>query len=151
MQHNPCVYDLKIEGYGRFYMCAGTVDCQYKGVSRDPSDKFYDTLKPYVTSSYEKLLDQGYMKKNKLVRIPDVYSFTITLQSLLPNSVNNYLFQFSSNANMEIKTDSILEFNNMAGYYGGHDNDMTDEIRKIVEDSILSAAKESGLDKLVDH
>lgn len=27
MQHNPCVYDLKIEGYGRFYMCAGTVNC----------------------------------------------------------------------------------------------------------------------------
>lgn len=43
------------------------------------------------------------MEAERIIRIPDVYSFKISLQSLLPNSLNNYLYQFSGNADMEDK------------------------------------------------
>lgn len=99
-QHNPCVYDVKIEGYGRFYMCSGDMQCDYKGVSRRPSNKFFSELAAKTEKNYEGLT-KDVLEKQKLIRIPDIYSVKIDLTSLLPNSINNYLFSFSGNHNME--------------------------------------------------
>ena len=103
-QHNPCVYDIKIEGYNRFYMCSGNMQCDYKGVSRQPTEKFFKELEKHKGPMFN--LDAKTMIERKMIRIPDIYSFKLTFQSLLPNSMNNYLFRFSGNKNMDEITDS---------------------------------------------
>ena len=79
-QHNPCVYDMKIEGYGRFYMCSGNIACDYKGVSRRPSSEFFKALGGRMNSSW-KGGEKGalWMEAERIIRIPDVYSFKISL------------------------------------------------------------------------
>lgn len=103
-QHNPCVYDVKIEGYGRFYMCSGSITCDYKGVSRCPTDEFFKRLENRAEgTAFEEYLKINNLKNEKLVRIPDIYSFKLTLTSLLPNSLNNYMYRYSGNQDMEEK------------------------------------------------
>lgn len=111
-QHNPCVYDVKIEGYGRFYMCSANITCDYKGVSRKPSESFYKKLLNYISEGYSGYLSKDKLILEKLVRIPDVYSIKITFTSLLPNSMNNFLFRFSGNTGME---------DNYGNSFGGKD------------------------------
>ena len=101
-QYNPAVYDIKIEGFNRFYMCSAKMQCEYKGVAREPSDKFFRCLKRFVNPYYMSVFgDIEKVKENKLIKIPDIYSFTLTFTSLLPNSMNNYLYQYTGNLNME--------------------------------------------------
>ena len=101
-QYNPAVYDIKIEGFNRFYMCSAKMQCDYKGVAREPSEKFLRSLKRFINPYYGNIFhDIGKIRENKLIKIPDVYTFTLTFTSLLPNSMNNYLYQYSGNMNME--------------------------------------------------
>lgn len=38
-----------------------------------------------------------------LVRIPDIYEVTLNFTSLLPHNLNNYLFMFIANKNLNIR------------------------------------------------
>jgi hypothetical protein len=99
-QHNPCLYDIKIEGYDRLYMCTGDMTCDFKGVSRYPPKKFFDEVASKKSDLFGGLT-ADIMMNNKMIKIPDVYSFKLTFKSLLPNSLNNYLFRYSNNADLE--------------------------------------------------
>ena len=69
------VYDVKIAGGQRYFMCTGDFKVSTKGVMRSLG-KLVGEFKPYGTET----------------KIPDVYSFDLTFKSLLPNNLNNYLF-----------------------------------------------------------
>ena len=98
-QHNPCVYDVKIEGSNRLYMCSGSFDCEYKGVLRTPSDKFLETLvEKHKNANYNASKKDVWL--HNLAKIPDIYHLTLTFTSLLPMNFNNYLYTFSDNANV---------------------------------------------------
>ena len=96
-QQPPSVYDLKIEGFNRLFMCSGKFDCNYKGVLRSPSSTFIKKLKTYVNTE---VLPETYVdtmiKKNQ-IKIPDIYELHLTFKSLLPNTFNNFIFQYALN------------------------------------------------------
>lgn len=86
-------------------MCSANITCDYKGVSRRPSDTFYKLVEKWAYD-HKYILTPAVLKKRSMISIPDVYSLKITLQSLLPNSLNNYLFRFTANNNIiDIKDD----------------------------------------------
>ena len=95
-QHSPSVYDVKIEGINRLYMCAGKFDCEGLGVLRNPSAKFFDEIKKYQNPNF----DAGYMKWSRLIRIPDIYRLKLNFTTLIPMNFNNYLYGYSQNLDM---------------------------------------------------
>ena len=136
-QQNPCVYDLKIEGYGRFYMCSGNMHCDYKGVSRNPPMEFLKKLASYATSGYGLTADK--MDENKLVRIPDVYDVKLTFQSILPNSLNNYLYRFTQNNDME------------NGGFSPVTDECSPKFMDAAQTAAKNAAKDTGLEPLFNQ
>lgn len=78
-------------------MCSGNFQCDYGGVSRVP----HDSLLEKIASKSTLGISKDDLMKNNIVRIPDVYKLKITLQSLLPNSFNNYLLRYTGNMDMQ--------------------------------------------------
>ena len=126
-QHNPSVYDVKINGVQRFYMCSGKFSCDYKGVLREPSTEMIDLLcgkpgadkKKYANNNVNARL----IADASTIKIPDVYSLTLNFRSLLPMNLNNYLFTYSNFSDMA----------NYVGLEGSHqDSVATDFIKKCI-------------------
>ena len=46
-------------------------------------------------------------RDNNMIRIPDVYTVSITFTSLLPNSINNYLYRFLANSDMSMDDNTM--------------------------------------------
>lgn len=69
------VYDVKIVGGQRYFMCTGDFKITPKGVMRSVAN-----------------LDKNFKPYGKETRIPDVYSLELSFRSLLPSNLNNYLF-----------------------------------------------------------
>lgn len=44
IQHSGSVYDVKVDGHSRMFMCTGQVKVGFKGVLRDPPPSFFDQL-----------------------------------------------------------------------------------------------------------
>lgn len=109
----PSVYDIKIEGGRRWFMCTGTTSCQGKGVMRDVSQKFIDEL---VDKHGNSIVKSGSNKQsfsvNRLVKIPDVYELTLSFTSLLPDNFNQCLFQYMGNNNI-----TTIEQSRQEGWY----------------------------------
>lgn len=74
---------------------------------RYPSKFFMDKLTNYISPTYKK--DQLVYRLNNLIKIPDSYEITITFKSLLPNSLNSYLYNYSGNENMSLE--NLSDFN----------------------------------------
>ena len=70
------LYDVKIPGGQRFFMCTGNFKVSYKGVLRSVGELGGSNFLPYTTET----------------RIPDAYSLDLTFKNLLPSNLNNYLF-----------------------------------------------------------
>lgn len=99
-QQSPSLFDIKVDGLGRYFMCSGSVKVEYKGVLRTPSPTVIKNLATkYANPIYK--FDENYLRKSGLVKIPDSYQVTLQFKSLLPNSFNNYIY--SNCANNEIK------------------------------------------------
>jgi hypothetical protein len=79
-------------------MCSANIQCESKGVIRDPSKEFLDDLKSKHINKYYCYCDSLFSKNS--IKIPDVYSVKITCKSLLPNSLNNYIYSYSANIDM---------------------------------------------------
>lgn len=91
----PSVFDIRINGLNRFFMCTAKIDCTKLGVMRAMPFKIVTTLGLNTTTP---------------ISIPDVYNVKITFTSLLPNNFNNYLYSIYSNNEdiFQIKgTDSV--------------------------------------------
>lgn len=99
-QQSPSLFDIKVDGLGRYFMCSGSIKVEYKGVLRTPSPTVIKNLATkYANPIYK--FDENYLRKSGLVKIPDSYQVTLQFKSLLPNSFNNYIY--SNCANNEIK------------------------------------------------
>lgn len=99
-QQSPSLFDIKVDGLGRYFMCSGSIKVEYKGVLRTPSSTVIKTLvAKYRNPIYD--FSEDYLRKSGLVKIPDSYQVTLQFKSLLPNSFNNYIY--SNCANNEIK------------------------------------------------
>lgn len=106
-QQSPDLYDIKLEGYDRLFACSGKFLVTYDGVLRDPTVNFLSKMaRTYGNFSKskegkggniarEKLLEN--LRKNKLIKIPDVYHVTMTFESLIPDNFNNFLYTLSEN------------------------------------------------------
>lgn len=83
-------------------MCAGNIECNYKGVLRQPSKTFYQDLQKNY-SNEERNKSKSYLDtKPELIKIPDVYELHLNFKSLLPNTLNNYLYRFDCNDSIEV-------------------------------------------------
>ena len=99
-QHAPCLYDVKINGINRLFMCQGDFKVESKGVLRKPSlilikELVKEHLNPRSSLKAENIID------NDLIRIPDIYDVHLTFTSLLPNNFNNFLFANYANQTIE--------------------------------------------------
>ena len=94
----PSVYDVKIEGGRRWYMCKGSMQCTYKGVMRDlPMDLIKILMEKHANKNIQNWKDYINSKESKVLKIPDVYELTLTFNSLLPDNFNQFLFQYIGN------------------------------------------------------
>lgn len=105
-EHSPSIYDIKIDGYKRLFACTGKFDVGYKGVLRWPSKLFLDTL---VNKHLNKCcsLDVNTILTERLIKIPDIYTVTMTFESILPTNFNNYIYQYSHNKSIISDINSI--------------------------------------------
>lgn len=99
-QHSPHIYDIKLEGYGRYYACRAFFNVAAKGVLREPGDAWIDGLKPYINSNMDTSTFLANIKQNHLIKIPDIYEVSMNFESMMPDNFNNYLFQYSENNNI---------------------------------------------------
>jgi len=66
------LFDVKVDGLGRFFMCSGSFKVEYKGVVRTPSRKILETLTTkYLNPAYK--IDADYLLKSGIAKIPDAY------------------------------------------------------------------------------
>ena len=94
-KHAPAYYDVKIAGFTRMFMCKGTINVSHVGQTRTPNAVFYKRLKKYK-NQYYKYNKEDFIT-NQWIKIPDVYKLQLTFESLLPQNLNNYVYQFSQN------------------------------------------------------
>lgn len=73
----------------RLFMCAATFKVDAVGVLRTPSRDFLTTLASKHSNKYS--ISNAY-DLCKYIRIPDIYRVTLTFESLLPDSFNNYIY-----------------------------------------------------------
>jgi len=100
---------VKVEGFGRYYMCTCDVKVAAKGVVRNPPTEW--VLK--LVETHANRADgkrHGYVNsaalsnsiiENNLIKIPDVYEIELQFKPLLPQNFNTYLYRFSQNARIE--------------------------------------------------
>ena len=121
-QQAPSLYDIKIPGFQRLFMCSGDFSCSMKGCLRKPSDKFLERLLVFANKKYGFKKDESPIKD---IRIPDVYEVHLSFKSLLPNTFNNFIFQYvKANTTME----AILTHNNGVRPGWGEDNSIPNAI-----------------------
>lgn len=110
-QHSPHVYDVRIDGMNRLFMCSANVRCEYKGVTRKPSMKFFEILDAHMNAATYKSdkLNGKMLSQNDMIRIPDIYSLTITFHSMLPNDFNNFIFSYVMNDKFNFASDELIE------------------------------------------
>lgn len=134
-QHSPHLYDVKIEGYGRLYACSGAFEVTYDGVLRNMPDSWIDTyLKPRInTSCMNADSFAASIKKNNLIKIPDVYHVKMTFTSLLPDTFNNYLFMYSQNANIitDYANTNVYIKSQATNFLTDGINGMIDKVKKV--------------------
>ena len=73
---SPSLFDIKVDGLGRYFMCSGSIKVEYKGVLRTPSSTIIQNLATkYKNPMYS--FDANYLRESGMVKIPDVYQITL--------------------------------------------------------------------------
>lgn len=100
------VYDVEIPGRTRFYWCTAEFKCEYRGKTRyftayTPDYLYYTqnttpdiSQHPNITPNLDTniAINATNQKIRDLNLIPDAYKVSVTLNSLLPNNLNTYLY-----------------------------------------------------------
>lgn len=133
----PSVYDIKIEGGRRWFMCKGSMTCTAKGVMRNPPREFVkDLFKKYRnTKLFPK--EQGMTEtfiNNGIIKIPDVYSLNMQFESCLPDNFNHIMFQYCANDNILTRKNSREE-----GWWSSG-SQVQDYITNTLEDAAKAAS-----------
>ena len=129
-QHSSSIYEIKLEGYSHLYACSGDFNVKYNGILRDISKGWIEKyLRRYInTSAVDGIQFEKMIIDNKLIKIPDVYTVEMTFKSLLPDTFNNFLYNYASN-------NIIKDYN--AGYGETYHN-------SVVVEGISNGIKEMG-------
>lgn len=154
LRHSPCLYDIKVDGFKRMFLCSGDFEVKSQGLQRTPT---YGWLKKLcddhangkggkVAGSWpaDELLER--LAVENLVRIPDVYTVKMTFKSLIPANFNNFLYSYNSNKNIE--TEYINKDAHHPSVIGevlkGVAADLGDEIKKVIDagNKEIKAARE---------
>ena len=139
-QHAPNLYDVKIDGINRYFMCAGKFEVEGKGVVRRPSQEFINKL--FGKYKNPMFFSGDYINANN-IRIPDVYECHLTFTSLLPNNFNNFLYNYYMNSQMKVISGNKL-------HYGGIFNDVSNELAKQIQKRFASAQQSIQNNKDID-
>ena len=127
-QQSPSLFDIKVDGLGRYFMCSGSMKVEYKGVLRSPSSSIVEKLATkYKNPIYN--FDENYLRNSGLVKIPDSYQITLQFKSLLPNSFNNYIY--SNCANQEIRKEDPTYQNSV---YSQAMNSLSAAFKRVADD-----------------
>lgn len=98
MQHSPCLYDIKLEGFNRLFACSGDFTVNYKGVLRDPHPLW---VKELISKHKNKNLKfSADLVSARLIKIPDIYEVTMKFTSILPADFNGFLYSYVANNNI---------------------------------------------------
>ena len=99
------MFDVKVDGLGRFFMCTGNFKVEFKGVLRTPSQEVIKTLvTKHLKPEYS--IDESALRKTGIAKIPDVYHVSLTFKSLLPNNFNNFIYSVACGESIETIKDS---------------------------------------------
>lgn len=120
-QQAPSLYDIKIQGFQRLFMCSGDFSCSMKGCLRKPSDKFLEELRKFQNNKYNFDKNKSPIKD---IRIPDVYEVHLTFKSLLPNTFNNFIFQY---VNVNTTMEHMLKTKHRSGW--GEDDSIPNALK----------------------
>ena len=125
-QHAPDLYDVRINGINRLFMCAADFKVEQVGVLRKPHPKFFKRLaEKHKNKKFP--LDAESLFNEDYIRVPDIYRVTAKFESLLPNSFNNYIYQYYCNSHIPttIKGNQLRNVGVLDTFY--------DELQKQVE------------------
>ena len=90
----PALYDIKINGLYRYYMCTADITVKPAGPVRKVSNyivkKLCDQYSSFLKNS-QNVID------NEFISIPDIYDVELVFTSQLPNTFNNFLFTYAGN------------------------------------------------------
>lgn len=139
-QHAPNLYDVKIDGINRYFMCSGKFEVEGKGVVRRPSQDFIDRL--FSKYKNPKFKSDGFLNATN-IRIPDVYECHLTFTSLLPNNFNNFLYSYYMNSQIKVVDGNKLS-------YGGVYNDVSNELAKQIKKKFVAAGEQIQIDNNID-
>jgi len=125
LKHSPCVYDVKIEGVKRLFMCAADFKVKAGGLMRTPPSSWIQELcnkhannggddgKSAGNWSPDALIES--IRAGNLIKLPDVYTVEMTFKSLLPVNFNNFLYDFSRNGSMQTYANKDAHISNAVG------------------------------------
>ena len=141
------VYDVEIPGRTRFYWCTAEFKCEYQGKTRYFTAYKLDDLYPSRYTFKAKATNSTNAEDSNIAKnatkqpirdlnlIPDAYKVSVTLNSLLPNNLNTYLYGLFESQNAVPQygegVDRLIP-NFIKGYTvnllkGGIQNALTDE------------------------
>jgi hypothetical protein len=114
LRHSPCLYDVKIEGLKRLFLCSANFNVKSNGIMRTPSVewihelcfKYANTSNGKKAGSWDPASLENDIITHNLIKIPDVYTVEMTFTSLIPSNFNTFLYNYSKNSQMELYTNT---------------------------------------------
>lgn len=145
LRHSPCLYDVKIDGLKRMFLCAGAFNVKSAGLLRTPPMQWiYDLCCKHANGgaasggktqgSWNPSSLIGDIVKNNLVKIPDVYTVEMKFKSLIPANFNTFLYNYSRNSDMKLYTNKNAYQPSVIGSaLSSITSDLGNEIQKVIE------------------
>ena len=103
LQQSPCLYDIRIDGVKRLYLCTGSFRVTYPQgcVLRAPPSRWtHELFEKHGNLCINGLYaDIENAIEREHIRIPDVYHVELQFKSLMPANFNTFLFQYAENQN----------------------------------------------------
>lgn len=152
LRHSPCLYDIKVEGLKRMFLCSGGFTVNSGGLMRTPPPNWIRTLcNKYANQGVDGgkwagCWDPKQMVNDiighKLIRIPDVYTVSMKFSSLIPMNFNNFLYNLSKNSRMELYTNKEAHQPSVVGeILSSIKTGLNDEINKVIDEGNSDIAK----------
>ena len=143
-QQSPSLFDVKVDGLGRFFMCTGNFKVEFKGVLRTPSQEVIKTLvTKHLKPEYS--IDESILRKTGIAKIPDVYHVSLTFKSLLPNNFNNFIYSVACGESIETIKDSDSLWSAIGDNLQQALSDIKDEVKSDEEEKLNKALSDSGM------
>ena len=150
LKHSPCLYDIKIEGLKRMFLCAGDFKVSSAGLLRTPplewiSDLCYKHANG-TGSKQHGSWDAGELCSSiidhNLIKIPDVYTIEMTFKSLIPENFNNFLYSYSKNSQMETYINEPAHESSVVGnILKSIKTDLSDKVKAIMDEANSDISK----------